>query len=224
MEQRKIDVEDLKSLLLRRRITRPRFRWPLSKEQAVKLLTAAYDAEVEFRHRTLKLDDNTKKNIDVVANFLTNENSKFGLMLCGMCGNGKTTMLYALQKACNYLSSGHYFDGMFGQYENIGLSVMDARELTQIRSKDYKQFSTIRQRFMLAIDDLGTEPTEVLDYGNVLSPVVELLEHRYDSQLFTVITTNVAPKDIKEKYGQRIADRFNEMMQVVVFENPTYRK
>lgn len=214
----------MKSLLLRLKITRPRFRWPLTKEQAITLLTAAYMAEVEYRHRTLVLDDKTKHNIEVVAEFLTNPNSKFGLMLCGMCGNGKTTMLYALQQACNFLSSRNAFDGMYDRSENIGISVMDAREITQIRSKDYQSFMRLRQRFMLAIDDLGTEPTEVLDYGNVLSPVVELLEYRYDHQLFTVITTNVAPKDIKEKYGQRIADRFNEMMQVVVFENPTYRK
>ena len=224
MNKHNQNAVDLKSLLLRRKITKPRFRWPLDKQQAVALLTASYAAEVEFRHRTMILDEITKHNIDIVADFLTNNNSKFGLMLCGLCGNGKTTMVYAIQNATNYLADCHAFEKQYDNDEHIGFAILDAREITQYRSKEYQRFTQVRSRFMLAIDDLGTEPTEVLDYGNVLSPVVELLEYRYNSQLFTILTTNVAPKDIKEKYGQRIADRFNEMMQVVVFENTSYRK
>ena len=76
---------------------------------------------------------------------------------------------------------------------------------------------------MLAIDDLGKEPTEVLDYGNVLSPVVDLMEYRYQHQLFTAVTTNLTPDEIRDKYGKRIADRFNEMLEVIVFEDISYR-
>lgn len=76
---------------------------------------------------------------------------------------------------------------------------------------------------MLAIDDLGKEAAEVLDYGNALSPVVDLLEYRYQHQLFTAITTNLNDKDLKKKYGSRINDRFNEMLQVIVFQSISYR-
>ena len=76
---------------------------------------------------------------------------------------------------------------------------------------------------MLAIDDLGTEPAEVLDYGNVLNPAIDLLSARYTDQLFTVVTTNLTPKQIREHYGDRIADRFNEMFERIVFYNSTYR-
>lgn len=84
---------------------------------------------------------------------------------------------------------------------------------------------------MLAIDDLGTEPTEVLDYGNVLSPVIDVIEHRYNKQLFTFITTNLVANSedekittIRKKYGVRIADRFNEMLHVIIFKDISYRK
>lgn len=76
---------------------------------------------------------------------------------------------------------------------------------------------------MLAIDDLGTEPVEVLEYGNRLNPVIDLLYKRYDEQLFTIITTNLTPKEIRERYGERIADRLNEMAFRIVFDNETYR-
>jgi DNA replication protein DnaC len=63
-----------------------------------------------------------------------------------------------------------------------------------------------------------------MDFGNVLCPIVDLLTKRYDMQLFTIITTNLTPSEIREKYGDRIADRMNEMMVKIIFNNDTYRK
>ena len=100
---------------------------------------------------------------------------------------------------------------------------MDAKDVTQI-AKDYDDLQELRSEELLAIDDLGKEPTEVLDYGNVLNPVIDILEYRYNRQLFTVVTTNLTPKEIREKYGARIADRFNEMLHVIRFQDISYRK
>ena len=47
---------------------------------------------------------------------------------------------------------------------------------------------------VLGLDDLGTEQSEVLDYGNVYTPVIDLLTKRYEEQLFTIITTNLTPQ------------------------------
>ena len=77
---------------------------------------------------------------------------------------------------------------------------------------------------LLAIDDLGKEPAEVMNYGNIINPMVELIEKRYKRQLFTLATTNLTPRQIREKYGARMADRFNEMFNVVIFKSESYRK
>ena len=77
---------------------------------------------------------------------------------------------------------------------------------------------------MLGIDDLGEEETTMMDYGNRVTPVIDLLSHRYDRMLFTMVTTNLTPKEIREKYGARIADRFNEMLEVIRFKDISYRK
>ena len=37
------------------------------------------------------------------------------------------------------------------------------------------------------------------------------------------MTTNLDPKEISKRYGDRIADRLNEMMAKIVYCNPTYR-
>lgn len=190
----------------------------MTTEQATDLLTAAYKAEVEYRHRQYVDDEATRSNIQHLAGFLTSDNSKFGVMLCGLCGNGKTTILHAFQNALNYLvGCGLYEDN------NTGIRIVGSLDVVHY-SKDYDQFQALKNRDMLAIDDMGREPREVLDYGNVLNPVIDLLEYRYDAQLFTMITTNVTASKIREHYGERLADRFNEMLEVIVFKNATYRR
>jgi DNA replication protein DnaC len=218
-------VEDLKQQLLRRKITKVRFRIPLSEERTERLLIAAYSAEVEYRQEKFSPDEPTQKNIKRVSMALTESKPKFGLLLCGVPGNGKTTMVYALQNTINYLSDNHVFDSMY-QYEDernaVDLPIIDAREVVE-SSKNYQGFVALKRKPFLAVEDIGREPTEVLEYGNVLNPVIDLLEYRYANQLFTVVSTNLTPKQVREKYGNRIADRFNEMMSVVIFGNNSYR-
>ena len=76
---------------------------------------------------------------------------------------------------------------------------------------------------MVAIDDLGCEPLEIQSYGNIYTPIIDLLTHRYDRQLFTMITTNLTPQEIRPRYGDRIADRLNEMVRNIVFKNKSFR-
>ena len=96
-------------------------------------------------------------------------------------------------------------------------------QIAQFRKTDYNRFLYLTQTDLLGIDDLGTAPAEVQDYGNIMYPIKELLTMRYDAQLFTVFTTNLEPKDIRQRYDNRIADRLNEMMVKIVYNNKTYR-
>lgn len=216
-----IDVPTLKSVLLKRKTTLPRFRLPMTKEQAVQLMIAAYEAEVEFRHGTCRLDENTTKSINSLAECLTKQSPKFGLMFCGTCGNGKTTMLFALRSAISYLARAGYIQ-TDNSTESSSLLVVDAKDIVSY-AREPNEMKKLAARRMLAIEDLGKEAAEVLDYGNVINPAVDLLEKRYDNQLFTVITTNLRAREIREKYGDRIADRFNEMLDVIIFKGNSYR-
>lgn len=186
--------------------------------QAEELLTVSYQVEVEFRGGTFIHDTYVRDNIRHLAEALSDERQRFGIMLCGMSGNGKTTMLYAFRYALNWMND----CGMFKD-KNTGMRIEFAKDIAA-SSKNREHLRVIRDLPMLAIEDMGREPAEVLDYGNVISPMVDLLEYRYDKQLFTFITTNLTPKDIRGKYGTRIADRFNEMLSVIIFKNNTYRK
>ncbi len=209
------------SAIKRNQITIPRFRLNLSAQDALDLLTAHYQVAVEFRHCEFVLDENTNNALVKLAQYLTQPNPKFGVLFCGTCGNGKTTLTYALQKTINFLDNRKHFS-FLGEYFEVGMPLIDAKELVEL-SRSPKKFDDIRSRSMLAIDDMGKEPAEVLDFGNVTNPIIDLIEYRYHHQLFTVITTNLDPDMIKKKYGHRVADRFREMLHVIVFQDISYR-
>lgn len=212
-----IDVEEFKQLLLSQKRTTNRFRLPLTYEQANAALTAAYMAEVEYRHRKCIHDGYTSLHIQEAARWLTDPCPKFGMLLCGQCGNGKSTLVRAIRSLIQLLYSSSSYD------DQRYLRIVDAKEIVAKAKADYRQFTDLCKTDMLAIDDLGIEPSEVLDYGNVLNPAIDLLTRRYNDQLFTLVTTNLTPQQIREHYGDRIADRFNEMMDRIVFNNPSYR-
>ncbi len=202
-----------------------RFRFNLSPQDATNLLAAHYASVVDKRHGKMILDENTSNSIISMAEYITQEFPKFGVMLCGTCGNGKTTLVYALQSAINYLNHCHHFDFIkdLDPYYDIGLRIVDVRDIIHAAT-DTDSFTLYCRASMLAIDDMGKEPVEILHYGNSLNPIIELMEYRYQHQKFTVITTNLTAKDIRQKYGARVADRFNEMLHVIVFQDITYRR
>lgn len=214
----KIDVEVLKKSLLQRRPMTMRFKLPMSNEQAYAYLLAAIKAEVEYRHRVFCSNEDVEKQLHDMASWLTSPSSSFGILLCGGCGNGKSTMLKAFQQLLNYLHINKpYNDGTYG------IQIVDAKYIAYLCKNNYDSYRKLISVDMLGIDDLGTEPSEVMDYGNVYTPVIDLLTKRYEEQLFTIITTNLTPPQIREHYDDRIADRLNEMVEKIVFKNGTYR-
>lgn len=208
----------LESRLNQRPTTRERFRLPFSKEDAVRVILAGVKAEVERRDKTFIMSDTLLAQTGQIAEWLTGNHSKFGLMLCGGCGNGKTTFVKAFQRILNN------FDFKVDESsERYSIRIVNARDLARLCKEDYYEWRNLSYKRMLAIDDFGTEPLEVMDYGNVLYPITDLLTTRYDRHLFTILTTNLTPQEIRPRYGDRIADRLNEMMCKVVFGNSTYR-
>lgn len=208
----KINAEEFKSWLTRQKTIRELFRWPISFEDAKTMLRIAYAREVEKRGMTCEPTEAVFGYLDKIAEIMTSKSTKCGILLCGNCGNGKTTTMNAFHSVTQYVAP-----------PGIDIECTSARRISQI-AKDEEMMRAAKRTKVLLIDDVGLEPTEVLDFGNAINPVIEILEHRYRQQLFTFITTNLTPRQIREKYGDRIADRFNETMKCIVYENPTFRR
>lgn len=191
----------------------------------MQLLCEAYMREVVLRGSNSDMGENTLSYLQAVADMMTAKSTKCGILLCGNCGNGKTTTMNAFITMCKYMDLLEARRANFKNeiHRSLNIQQTSARRLTQV-AKDENCMNEAKKADVLCIDDLGLEPTEVLDFGNAINPVIEIMEHRYRQQLFTFITTNLTPAQIREKYGDRIADRFNEIMKCIVFKNPTFRK
>lgn len=194
------------------------FKLPMSVDEAEQYIRGAFEAQVELRGGAVQYDEMTTKNLRKVAETLAGDSHKFGLLLAGTCGNGKTTTMRAVQSVVMLLNNTYY--NRFGQ--RIGNRLLEAKEIAQLSGKP-EQLTAYQTIPLLFLDDLGREPTEVMRYGNVTSPITELLEYRYNQRLTTIVTTNLEPSEIREKYGDRIADRFNEMFVVVSYTGNSYR-
>lgn len=71
----------------------------------------------------------------------------------------------------------------------------------------------------LIIDDLGTEPVEVNNYGTRVTPLLDLLYTRYDAMKPTIITTNFGEKQLIKYYEARLYDRLREMCEMLYYNS-----
>ena len=206
------------SALRHRKGTMPRFNLPLSEEEAYKSLMAAIKVKVEHRRREFVMNDELNAQVRQIFAFLTQENSKFGIVLAGGCGNGKTTIIKALQNLINTLRIPNPYND-----KEYSMRIIDTKSMAATCKSNYEDWKRLMYQDLLAIDDLGTEPRDVMDYGNIINPTADILTRRYENQLFTIISTNLTPPQISQVYGERIADRMREMMEIIPFHNSSYR-
>jgi len=114
-------------------------------EQVYDHLLAAIMAEVAYRHRCFCTNEYLEKQLNEMAHWLTSPSSKFGILLCGGCGNGKSTMLKAFQQLLNYLHIPKpYNDGTYG------IQIVDAKYIAYLCKNNYESY-----RKLISVDMLG---------------------------------------------------------------------
>ena len=183
-------------------------------EEAALYIEAALQVEVEKRGRTFGDSDELQGHIVQIARMFTEPTTKFGILLCGGVGNGKSSMMYALQNLIKSLKIPLNGNTTFDTW---GMRVESAKFIYNQVKVDSQEYRQIRIANMLGIDDLGEEEPTLMNYGNRVTPVIDLISYRYCRMLFTMVTTNLTPAQIRSTYGDRIADRFNEMMLILPY-------
>ena len=157
------------SRLSRPRTTKERFRLPFDEDTAAKLLESAVEGEVCRFGGTFLCPDAVEAQVRSLAASLTS-GRRYGVMLCGLCGNGKTTMMRAFQSLLNVVRIPDSF------HRNVyGMPIVNAVHIAHLCRSNYDDFLHLCDHEMLGIDDMGTEPLEVQEFGNMHRPLTDLL-------------------------------------------------
>lgn len=200
------------------KVSTARFSLDISVSDCANGIYYAFVNEVAATGRQMDLQA-VKPYILQAAEWLTNPDDKPGLLLGGLYGNGKTTMAQAIKRFVRFVT-----EQELGYSKAKQIRFITAKQIVRLLKSDVKQYEKLFTEEMLIIDDLGEEATEIMIYGSVETPLVDLISERYARRLFTIITTNLQTEQLKEKYKERIYDRFCEMLTPIVFHNSSFRQ
>lgn len=135
------------------------------------------------------------------------------LLLLGPTGTGKTFQAYGAIRALSMSGVG------------VSWMVVTAADFyASLRPRpgvdSESEFRKVADIDLLVLDDLGaakdSEWNEEINY--------RLINHRYEQELPTIITTNVPPRQLSEKLGERVTSRLIEMCARVVLRGPDRRQ
>ena len=132
------------------------------------------------------------------------------VLLAGNMGTGKTTLLRLFAQA-------------YGIIERQQVKLYSTAKFCLEYGNSGEQAILDNEHGLMCIDDLGVEPKTQNRYGTVSDPISTLLFLRYESKARTFCSTNLDAAKLKARYGDRLADRFKEMFEVVAFTGESKR-
>jgi DNA replication protein DnaC len=121
------------------------------------------------------------------------------LLILGNVGTGKTFQAYGAVRALAH--SGISCPWLFTTAADL---YADLRPRDRGQAADFDRYADTA---LLVLDDLGaakaSEWNEEINY--------RLINHRYDRELPTIVTSNLGPRDLAGVIGERVASRLAEM-------------
>lgn len=197
-------------------------------ENAVLLLKSIMQERIKTTGKSLNFE-NEKILVELVKYFTGNEsklNRHKGIYLYGAVGRGKTIIMQSLAQMCLIIES---------KLENAGKEFTQ-RKFKVVNSKsiiaefaETKKHETLKRYYSnsLCIDDFGAEENFKM-WGNEMNVIGDIIEERYQryqySGLLTHATSNIPPEDWREKYGDRVDSRMNELFNPVLLVGIDKRK
>lgn len=130
-----------------------------------------------------------------------------GIYLHGPVGTGKTHIAYALKAEWDRLNP--HRPAIFWNTTDLMQSIRDDFD-RHAYDKTHSAKRIIESRALLFLDDFGTEkPTEW-----VLERIYNIINHRYNTMMPMVITSNLSIDEVGSQFGDRIASRLVEMCEI----------
>ncbi len=145
------------------------------------------------------------------------ENAKAGrgLLFFGEVGRMKTTLAACVARAALEQGVSVYFISMPELLDTM-ISMSKSRDGSELHRFEEK----IKHVTLLILDDFGAEYPR--DW--VLNKVDAIITRRYNDMKPVILTTNMLPNEIKERYVQRVYDRLRSTSKVLGTYGDSLRK
>jgi DNA replication protein DnaC len=139
-----------------------------------------------------------------------------GIMLAGRYGSGKTLIMQAMAEMHNTIIHTLHVQRPLLKF------IKSSELLDALKDKPIGSFS----RMPLVIDEFGREPKQIMDFGNLRSPMIELLCQRYDNGALTHGTSNFTLGTLcsENQYGKMTGDRIKSMFNFIELKGESRRK
>lgn len=136
------------------------------------------------------------------------------LLLLGACGVGKTHEAYGAMRELAVT-------GAYAQWQVTTAADLYAALRPRFGVDSETEFRRFRDARLLLVDDLGAErkPTEFTEEVNF-----RLINHRYEHHRPTLFTSNVEPKELAGRLGDRVTSRLAEMCERIPMKGNDRRR
>ena len=142
-------------------------------------------------------------------------NCSEGFVMCGLTGLGKTHLSLAI--ASEVMSKG--FAVIYSTASEITRKMSD-RYFHNKSNNEIDYLKLIVETDLFILDDLGTE----FDSAFSKSAIFDIINSRIPLNRPTIINTNLSPRDLEKKYGERIVSRIFSTLNTLSFKGTDNRK
>ena len=156
------------------------------------------------------MENNLRKMQDYASNFRAGAKS---LLLVGGTGLGKTHLSTAV--ACAVIEGGYsvLYDTAHNIVFDFNYDQFKSKPEEELRSEKYLSCD------LLLLDDLGTE----VQTKHTASYLYNLINTRMNRGKSTIVSTNLTPNELLERYGDRLASRLFGEYELVLFRGKDIR-
>lgn len=207
----------------RKKNTAKRLLFPFDYGQYLELLTNCVQTIFERRRESTAfvIDTHNRSVLEQLYLYLR-QDSRFdgdlrkGILLMGKYGCGKTAIMQSFVEMYNTII-------LELNIRRPMLKFVKSTELLEtLKNQSVKNFA----QMPLVIDELGREPKQIMDYGNLRSPMIELLSERYDTGAWTHGTSNFTLETLSSDthYGRMTGDRLKAIFNFIELKGGSRRK
>jgi DNA replication protein DnaC len=200
-----------------------RFFFPFGYEDYKVMLSRSADVILARRHEKISfvIDRFNEPFVRQLYYYLTFDNRfegilQKGIMLIGKYGTGKTLIMQAMAEMYRtVVSQSNLYHPMITFIKSTAL-------IEELKNDSISNYS----KRPLIIDEFGREPKQIMHYGNWISPLIELLNERYDNGAWTHGTSNFTYQTLKsdDMYGEMTGDRIKAMFNFIELKGESRRK